>query len=193
MCCKWNIYRSTIVPKKLSSPEKFVVALMNNNKKICFSFFFWKICACQVFPLCVVNEIFIVIPLFQKSSPAQKNLWLRSWTITRKFASVFFFLKNFYLSGLPFMCCKWNIYRSTLIPKKLPCPEKFVVALMNYNKKNICFSFFGMLTFGILEHFMACNGVLTKLPPPTKKRLEPPAFEFLIFPSPSVLEPFNSL
>ena len=143
MCCKWNIYRSTIVPKKLSSPEKFVVALMNNNKKICFSFFF---------------------------------------------------LKNFYLSGLPFMCCKWNIYRSTLIPKKLPCPEKFVVALMNYNKKNICFSFFGMLTFGILEHFMACNGVLTKLPPPpTKKRLDPPAFEFLIFPSPSVLEPFNSL
>ena len=101
MCCKWNIYRSTIVPKKLSSPEKFVVALMNNNKKICFSFFFWKICACQVFPLCVVNEIFIVIPLFQKSSPAQKNLWLRSWTITRKFASVFFFWKIFTCQVFP--------------------------------------------------------------------------------------------
>ena len=142
MCCKWNIYRSTLIPKKLSSPEKFVVALMNNNKKICFSFFFWKICTCQVFPLCVVNEIFIVVPLFQKSSPAQKDLWLHSWTITKRiFASVF-------------------------------------------------------LTCWFLAYFMA-NPLINKTnkttPPPSKKRLDPPAFEFLIFPSLPVLEPFNSL
>ena len=71
------------------------------TRKFASVFFFWKIFTCQVFPLCVVNEIFIVVPLFQKSSPAQKNLWLRSWTITRKFASVFFFWKIFTCQVFP--------------------------------------------------------------------------------------------
>ena len=25
------------------------------------------------------------------------------------------------------MCCRWNVYRRVLIPRKLPCPEKFLV------------------------------------------------------------------
>ena len=33
----------------------------------------------------------------------------------------------FSLRGFSFMCCRWNIYWRALIPRKLPCPEKFLV------------------------------------------------------------------
>ena len=37
-------------------------------------------------------------------------------------------LRIFSLRGLFFLCFWWNVYRSALVTRKLPCPEKFVVA-----------------------------------------------------------------
>ena len=43
---------------------------------------------------------------------------------------------NIFLMGdFSFICCRRNVYRSVLIPKNLPCPEKFLAAsLINYSK-----------------------------------------------------------
>ena len=36
-------------------------------------------------------------------------------------------VQNFSLRGLLFVCCRLNVYRSALIFRNLPCPEKFLV------------------------------------------------------------------
>ena len=35
-------------------------------------------------------------------------------------------LRNFTLRDLPFMCCGWNVHRST-VPRNLPCPKRILV------------------------------------------------------------------
>ena len=36
--------------------------------------------------------------------------------------------KHFFsLRGFSFLWCRWNVYRRVLIPRKLPCPEKFLL------------------------------------------------------------------
>ena len=40
----------------------------------------------------------------------------------------------FSLQGFTFMCCRWNIYRRALIPRKLPCPEKSLVTRLPFEK-----------------------------------------------------------
>ena len=41
--------------------------------------------------------------------------------------------------GLPFVCCKLNVYQSVFIIRNFPCPEKFQVARLYYIVSKISF------------------------------------------------------
>lgn len=45
--------------------------------------------------------------------------------------------ETFSLWGLCFLCCRWNIYRSALIIRKLPCPQKPMVTRLLFIKLSI--------------------------------------------------------
>ena len=43
--------------------------------------------------------------------------------------------QNLHLWGLSFVCRTWNVYQGVPIPRNLPCPEKFLVARLNWSLK----------------------------------------------------------
>ena len=48
----------------------------------------------------------------------------------------------FSLRGFSCTCCRWNVYRCALIPRKLSCPEKFLVTrLQQHGSKAIFVQF----------------------------------------------------
>ena len=83
--------------------------------------------------------------LFQKLEKSalilEKMPWLwSSWVLISHLKCGFMNFQekkapNFSLRGLSFLCCTWNVYRSALIPGKLPCPEKFLVARLSLISK----------------------------------------------------------
>ena len=57
----------------------------------------------------------------------------------------------FSLRSVSFMCCRWNVYRRTLIPRKLPCPEKFLVTHLGSHRR--C-----SIRKGVLRNFAKLTG-----------------------------------
>ena len=69
-------------------------------------------------------------------------------------------LWNFFLRGLSFMCCKWNVYRSALIQRNLTCPEKFLFGPLRVHFEiSVCLS--PLQVRALFHHFNLHLGIYT--------------------------------
>ena len=66
---------------------------------------------------------------------------------------------NFFLQGLSFICCRWNVYRKVPWFQKLPCPEKFlvmrqvrVVSLFSFPFHGLSYQFINCWKAGLLQN-----------------------------------------
>ena len=62
-----------------------------------------------------------------------------------------------------FLCCRWNVYQSALILRKLPFPDTFLVARLYYNVFSTGFVMPYRLIDSLAEHFKKIMKMLNAL------------------------------
>ena len=78
--------------------------------------------------------------------------------------------QNSTLRALSFVCHTWNVYQNALIPRNLPCPEKFLVAWLQLYSFFTCWKFVQnrifYFYFDLFKHFetLLLGFIVIKLP-----------------------------